>query len=124
MPLSQQQEYFEQISLFHSKLIHLEEALKIEEKEKQLKKKMIFYKNNDVQDTTVSDLKEQERVNEERELQQEEGIRKSLINNMVKEGDFQLGPVKKVLVNFEGTCWPAFKCQNNIKIIRNNFVPM
>ena len=103
MPLSEQQEYVEQISLFYAKLVHLEEALKIEDKEEQLKKKLEFHKENSLQDSNLANLKEQERADEEKQLQQEEGIRRSLINNMVKDGDSKLNPVKKVLLNLEGT---------------------
>ena len=92
----------DQISLFHAKLTHLEEALKIEEKEEQLKKKLEFRKNAAYRDADLAARKEQEKANEERELLHEEGIRKSLLNNMMTESDDTLGPIKKFLANFEG----------------------
>ena len=102
MTLSEQQEYVNQISLFHSKLVHLEETLKIEEKEAQLQMKLDFHKKNSIEEANLLAKKQQEQAKQEMELQKEEGHRKSVMQKMLNVSDETMAPIQNFLVNLEG----------------------
>lgn len=102
MPLPEQQEYIGQVSLLHSKLAHLEETMKIEEKECRLKEKIAFLKSNSIREAKLKAKKDQENAQNEIRLQQEEQSRHDLVIEMVEKSDNSLSPITKVLVNFEG----------------------
>lgn len=82
--------------------MHLEETLKIEEEEDQLNKNIEFHRANSVKEAELLARKKEEHNAEQRQLQEEEGARRSLVNHMVKQTDNSLSPMKDVLVNLEG----------------------
>ena len=102
MPNSEQQEYINQMSLFHSKLVHLEETLKLEDKEAQFRKKLDFQKQKSKEGAILLAKKQQEHANQEVELLKEEGHRKSIMQKMLTVKDDKLAPMQNFLVNLEG----------------------
>ena len=102
LSIAEQQEYIDQISLLHSKLIHLEEALKIEEQEAKLMENLEIHRMKSIQDANFKAQKEKERMVEEINVQKEELERKKLVKKMVVESDKALVPITNVVVNLEG----------------------
>ena len=102
MSLPEQQEYISQITLLQKKLVHLEETLKLDEQGKLLKKKIEFHKENSAKEAKLLERKKEEHIAQQRQLQEEEGTRRSIMNCMVNQTDNSLSPIKDVLVHFEG----------------------
>lgn len=104
LTLPEQQEYVNQVALLHKKLIHLEETLKIEAEEGKLQKKMEFHHVNSIKQADLLSRKKEEQKAQQVQLQEEEGTRHCIIEEMVKNTDDSLAPIKNVLVHFEGKC--------------------
>ena len=123
MPLSEQQEYVNQISLFHSKLVHLEETLKIEETEAQLKKKLEFHKQNSIREANLLAKNQQEHAEQQIELEKEEGHRKAVMQKMLTINDEKFAPIQNFLVNLEGISKLFITCPNlsQLLISRHTF---
>ena len=102
MALPEQQEYFTQLSLLQKKLVHLVETLKIDEEGRLFKKKIEFHKENSAKEALLLERKKEEYNIQMRQLQEEEGTRRCVMNNMSKATDNSLTPIKDVLVHFEG----------------------
>lgn len=96
----EQQDYVDQISLLQSKLNHLEEALKIEEKEKEMSERLSTHKLNAAKEAELLSRKQKEKLQEEMQLQEEEGKRKKLMKNFTNDSDSS--PTTKFLANLEG----------------------
>ena len=103
MSLPQQQEYINQISLLHKKIMHLEETLKIEEEENQLQNKIEFHHANSVKEADIIVRKKAEHNTQQRQLLEEEGARRCIVKKMVNSTSSSLAPITDVLVHFEGT---------------------
>ena len=88
--MHEQQEYFNQISLMHKKVKHLEETLKIEEEESQLVEKINFHRENSVREAELAARKREEDTSQELQLREEEANRNIIITNMVRDPDNSL----------------------------------
>ena len=84
-------------------MVHLEETLKLEEQEEQLSKKIEFHQAHTIKEAEVVHRKEEENAAEMQELILEEGARRTIVKNMLKQSDDSLNPIKDVLVNLEGS---------------------
>lgn len=92
-----------QISLIHKKILHLEETLKLEDMEGQLKQKIDFHHRQSIQEAEIVARKKDENAAAQQQLLLEEGERRTAIKKMMNQSDSSLAPVKEVLVNLEGT---------------------
>lgn len=92
-----------QITLLKKKLVHLEETLKLEEEESQLKDKIDFHQANALKEAELAARKEEENASLQKQLQEEEQDRHCVITNMVNRADDSLSPIKDSLVHFEGS---------------------
>lgn len=81
---------------------HLEETLKIEEKEKHMNDKLTSHKVNAAKEADLLSTKEKEKVTEQIHLQEEEGARKKLLKKMISDSNNSLSPITNVVVNLEG----------------------
>lgn len=102
MPLPEHQEYLNQITLLNKKLLHLEETLKLEEEEGQLKQKIDFHQANSLKEAEIAARKEEETSLLQKELQEEEAGRHAVFTTMENSKDDSLSPIKDVLVHLEG----------------------
>ena len=116
MSLPEQQEYVTQMSLLNKKLVHLEETLKIEEEGKLLKKKIEFHQANSAKEAQLAARKKDEQNAQLRQIEEEEGTRRSVMNRMVMQTDNSLSPIKDVLLHFEGR-----QASRQAVIIKYNF---
>lgn len=98
MPLVDQKQYLDQISLLKRKITHLQETLAIEEKEKKFRD-MIEAQRVEAE---LQERKEEE--NRKRQIEQEKEDRETtnVISKMILNSDESLVPVTNVLVHFEG----------------------
>lgn len=101
MPLDEQQEIVAQISLLNKKLVHLEETLKIEEKEAQMQKNIEFHQKKNAEEAKLKARKEQERLAQEVQLEKEEAETRKVVQKM-SDCDRSLTPITKCLAHFEG----------------------
>lgn len=99
--MAEQQDCFDQISLLQSKLIHLEQTMKLEEEENKLKDKMEMNRIYAVQEAELAAKKAEEMAKEDHILQEEEGVTRKLVKKMVDSNGSQ-SSVTNVLVRFEG----------------------
>lgn len=113
MPLPEQQEYIDQISLHYAKLNHLEETLKIEEQENKLRDNLKLLEMKSKKEAEMVARKEQEKAAELIELQKEEGDRRNLVKKMMTKSDSALSPITNVIVNFEGIDLVAYIFYND-----------
>lgn len=102
MELPEQQEYINQISLIQSRIIHLEESMKIEDQEKRLEEKIKFHKENSAKDAALRARKEEENASQKLQLEKEEEARHDIVDEMVKSNGNNISKMKDVLVHFEG----------------------
>ena len=91
------------MSLIQKRILHLEEAHKLEDMEGQLKQKIDFHKDHSIKEAAILAKKQQEDAAEQHQLLLEEGARRTAIKKMINQNDSSLTPVKDVLVNLEGT---------------------
>lgn len=87
----------------------LEEALRIEEKEAQLQKKLEFHRENAIKEADLRARKEQENAAQLLETQNEERERHDTVTRMVVNSDKSLAPITNVLANFEGKVLSFFQ---------------
>ena len=97
-----QQKYLDQIALVHRKIAHLEETLKIEEKEKEMENMRLAEEAQEKKEAELRAKKKEEDLALEISIQREENERRNLVQKMVVESDKSFGAITKVLVNFEG----------------------
>lgn len=91
-----------QITLLNRKLIHLEETVKLEDEEGQLKEKINFHQANSLKEAALAARKAEENSLLQDELNEEEAGRNAVLTNMVNNKDDSLSAIKDVLVHFEG----------------------
>ena len=108
--MAEQQDCVDQISLLQSKLLHLEETIKLEEQEGKLKEKMEIHQKKRKDEAELIERKEKERAADEIRLQEEEGVTRKIVKKMVSESSPSLSPITKYLAHFEGFYYFFFFC--------------
>lgn len=63
---------------------------------------MEFHHANATRQTELLARKKDEHAMQQKQIQEEEGARRSIVKNMVKETQHNLSPITDVLVHFEG----------------------
>lgn len=92
----------EQISILQTKILHLQETLKLEEQESKIYEKLEIQKQNSIREAELVARKEQERAKEQVQLEVEESATNKIVKKMVTDSEKNLSPITNAISHFEG----------------------
>ena len=104
MSLPEQQEYVNQVSLLNSKILHLEETLRIEEKEVELMENIKFHRENSIKqkNENAADAAAAAAAAADGDASGADGVYDQDISPQ-GTGDKENSPLKDIVVRFEGS---------------------